>query len=58
VVNTEPAQKQGQQNADDFVAAHRLILLVKNRLRIGILIAALRRFSLLALNSAYAIERL
>ncbi len=47
VVNAESAQKQRQQNADDFVAAHRLILLVKDGLRVGIRLSAHGWFSLL-----------
>ena len=36
VVNAEAAQKQRQQNAHDLVAAHRLVLLIEDRLRVGI----------------------
>ena len=46
VVNAEAAQKQRQKNADDLIAAHRLVLLIKDGLRIGIGNAAHGRFSL------------
>jgi hypothetical protein len=48
VVNAEAAQKQRQQNAHHFIATHYLILLVKDRLRVGIRLAAHGRFSLLS----------
>jgi hypothetical protein len=46
-MNAEAAQKQGQQNADNFIAADGLVLLIKNRLRGGIRLAAHDWFSLL-----------
>jgi hypothetical protein len=40
VVRAEAAQEQSQHDAYDLIAAHHLIMLVKNRLRVGIRLAA------------------
>ena len=50
VMDTESAQKQGQQNANYFVTASRFILFIEDRLRVGIRNAAHDRFSLLTLT--------
>ena len=40
VVNAEGAEEDGQKDADDLVTADRLILLVEQRLRVGVRLAA------------------
>src|SRR5579859_5197013 len=47
MVQPKAAQKKRQQNANHLVAAHCIVLLVENRLRIGISVAAHWGFSLL-----------